>query len=418
MEPSKFNSERDAPEDLDSSETFEELETLQELLVDWEIAQQDGIETTPGELCRAAGRPDLETQLRQRIEQLSASSWMMPDANPPAGILLDDVPQTLDRYQILGKIGSGGMGTVYRGRHQSMDRTVAIKTLGGDHFTNKEIARFQSEIRIIAGLNHPNIVTAFDALEVDGRPYLVMEYVEGIDLQRKVHRDGPLHWNQVSEILRSMADALMAAHDAGVIHRDIKPSNILLTKEGNAKLLDLGVSRIQPSPTSSANEIVPGSVTQLTGHQSPVGTLAFMSPEQAVDAGSADAQSDIYSLGCTVFWLLSGRPLFSTDSVVAAIVGHRETPAAPRVQALDIPPAAQSLLQAMLQKQPASRPKSMAKIVDAIDGANTVDASGSFLPNLISPLRFAIGSLVVFLLSLVLLDLLWGRGDTKDSSDR
>ncbi|HBE70403.1 MAG TPA: hypothetical protein DDW52_19815 [Planctomycetaceae bacterium] len=355
---------------------------LEDLLVDWQIAVEDGQNLTPKQICDQAGVPELAEALQERVELLSRSDWMFQ--SPVLKIDEGDPPESLDRYEIFGKIGEGGMGTVYRARHKAMRREVALKTISKGALSSKQLQRFQREIRNIAALNHVGIVAAYDALEVDGRWYLVMELVDGDDLQRIVDRTGKLPWAKVRDILAQTADAVSAAHQIGIVHRDIKPSNILLGSDGRTKLLDLGVSNVSgPLAARDSGSTQPSSM-DLTEANVPLGTLAFMAPEQALDAQSADARSDIYSLGCTAYYLLSGQCLFDPSSVVATIVGHRETNAAPAVEKLGLPPHPQALLSKMLAKSPDDRFQTMNEVIralDEIDASDETAAGSNVLPS-------------------------------------
>jgi len=219
----------------------------------------------------------------------------------------------LGNYRVLDRIGSGGMGVVYRGEHRRLRQMVAIKALQGFLDPSPRIlSRFFVEMRAVAQLHHPNIVSAIDAGEESSQgpenppiPYFVMEYVPGKDLEQAVTTGQPLPVPTACHIGHQIADALLEAHRLGLVHRDIKPSNILVTSDGQAKLLDFGLARLP-------------SEKRLTSPGSGMGTIGYMAPEQARDASNVDCRADIYGLGCTLFFALTGQAPF-TDLATAAI---------------------------------------------------------------------------------------------------
>ncbi|MEX2188420.1 MAG: serine/threonine-protein kinase [Pirellulales bacterium] len=273
----------------------------------------------------------------------------------------------LGEYIVLSKIGEGGMGAVYRARHRRMDRVVALKVLSRSSTRSKEgVQRFMREARTAGRLSHPNIVLALDASEDSGRHYLVMEYVEGVNLRQIVKRRGPLAVDKALAIARQVAEGLACAHAASIIHRDIKPDNVLVGAGGVAKVLDLGLARL--------NEDAPRDFVTLTSAGSIVGTPEFMPPEQAADPRHVDLRADVYSLGCTLYYMLTGKPPFEAESVFEKLMAHRDRPV-PSVRAVreDVPLAVDRLVAAMMAKSPADRPQSMGKVIAAIDAA-TADA--------------------------------------------
>lgn len=269
----------------------------------------------------------------------------------------------LGNYEILEKLGQGGMGSVFKARHRRLGRIVCVKVMnqaGRKSATMME--RFRNEARTIASLSHPNFIVAHDADEAEGVPFLVMEFIEGEDLAKHVHVHGPLKLRTALNVIQQIADAMQYAHDSRVTHRDIKPHNIMLTDEGDGsqpsvKILDLGLARFD----SVLNEDPDASLrAAMTNTGVIMGTVDYMSPEQALRSRDADNRSDIYSLGCTLHYLLTGLPVFDGDTVMARLVAHREqvVPSLER-QCVGAMPHLDDVFFRMLAKQPADRYQSM-----------------------------------------------------------
>jgi pimeloyl-ACP methyl ester carboxylesterase len=255
--------------------------------------------------------------------------------------------QRLGLYTVGAPLGRGGMGTVYRARHEALARDVAIKALAGAWPADAaSFRRFAQEARLLARLNHPNIATVHDLLDVDGRQYLVMELVEGPTLAELLER-GALPWREAANIAAQLSDALAEAHAHGIVHRDLKPSNVKLTPQGRVKVLDFGIAKsITPADYRS-----PG-LTTATGVL--LGTPCYMSPEQA-RAELVDARADIWALGCIVYEMLTGRRAFSgtgPSDVLAAVL--RDEVDITRVPD-DVPPHLVEILTRCLDKDPAAR---------------------------------------------------------------
>lgn len=241
---------------------------------------------------------------------------------------------TLGNYELLNKVGQGGMGAVYKARHKNLDKLVAVKLLPHDYLKNdRAVARFRREMLAVGRLDHPNIVRAMDAGEIDGTHYLVMEYSEGMDLGQLVKQRGPLSVEMALDFVVQAASGMDYAHRCGLVHRDIKPSNLLACficsgpppvatanladrLFGQIKVLDLGLARIDDTDETGS----------LTTTGTIMGTADYMSPEQADDMRKTDARSDIYSLGCTLFFLLTGRPPYQADTQMRRLLAHREQP--------------------------------------------------------------------------------------------
>lgn len=266
----------------------------------------------------------------------------------------------LGNYTLMDKIGAGGMGQVFKAEHRRMQRVVAIKMLPTD--TMKEpavVARFEREVKAAAKLSHPNIVAAFDADEANGVHFLVMEYVEGSDLSVLVKKTGPLPVEQALNYALQAAQGLEAAHAEGVVHRDIKPSNLLLDKKGTVKILDMGLARLGGDS---------GGTTDLTNTGNVMGTVDYMAPEQALNAKSADGRADIYSLGCSLYYLLIGRAVFDADTLVGKLLAHRDKPI-PSIQAIrpEVPPEVQAIFTRMVAKSVEDRYQTMSEVVAALE---------------------------------------------------
>ncbi|MBL8798635.1 MAG: serine/threonine protein kinase [Planctomycetia bacterium] len=252
----------------------------------------------------------------------------------------------LGQYILLEPVGEGGMGQVYKARHMRMKRIVALKVIrkevAGDAFA---MERFNQEIEAAGKLQHPNVVAAYDANEVDGTLFFVMEFVEGVDLAKLVHENGTLSQGLACECVRQASLGLQHAHENGLVHRDIKPSNMLLCyKDGVVKLLDLGLARLRERRDGK----------QLTATGMVMGTPDFISPEQARDSRHADIRSDLYSLGCTLYYLLSGQVPFMEGTFTEKLIKHT----------LEEPPALDQLRDGLAPEVVATVKKLMAKKPD------------------------------------------------------
>jgi serine/threonine protein kinase len=274
-------------------------------------------------------------------------------------------PLLVDNYVILDTLDTGGMGLVFKALHRSMNRVVALKLLPAAMMSARDtVKRFQREVQAAASLSHPNIVAAFDADESAEIAYLVLEYVEGTNLFRLVKEQGPLSVVQACNYVRQAATGLAYLHSRGIIHRDVKPANLILANDGTVKLLDMGLVRFASSEDLSSVEID----QELTQAGIVIGTVAYMSPEQALDTRSADQRSDIYSLGCTLFFLLTSRSLYHEETGMKTLLAHREQ-AVPSIREFceEAPVSLDAVFRTMVAKRPADRLQSMNEIIAALD---------------------------------------------------
>jgi serine/threonine-protein kinase len=252
------------------------------------------------------------------------------------------------RYQLHTMLGRGGMAAVWAGIDTRLDRPVAVKLLDRAASLDPSLVQLlDREARLVARLDHPNIVTVFDVGRDRGMPYIVMELVEGEDLRRRLEA-GPLTGPQAITIADQVCAATAAAHAAGVVHGDIKPDNILLTRTASVKVCDFGIARLNASPHGAGRSPVA------------VGTSEYMAPEQATGA-AVDARTDLYALGCVIYTMLSGGPPFSGDptQVLWQQIHQLPKPIAARP---DVPPDLRNLVTALLAKDPADRPASAAEV--------------------------------------------------------
>ena len=260
------------------------------------------------------------------------------------------------RYRLTGRVAVGGMGEVWRGTDELLDRPVAVKLLSAAHAGDEEFrARFRAEARYAASLSHPGIAQVYDYGETSDLPsggsYLVMELVPGEPLSAMIARHGRLSASVTLDIVGQAADALDAAHRAGIVHRDIKPGNLLVTADGVTKITDFGIARAQWTSQEA----------QLTQTGIVMGTASYVSPEQAA-GGAITSASDIYSLGVVAYECLTGQPPFIAETPIALAVAHMQRPVPPLPA--DVPGPVADLVLAMLAKQPADRPESARWVAD------------------------------------------------------
>jgi serine/threonine protein kinase len=275
----------------------------------------------------------------------------------------------LGTYVIRTELGRGGMGVVYKAEHKLMNRTVALKVLSPDARKGRDGAkRFIREIRATAQLEHPNIVTAYDADEAAGAPYLILQYVDGSNLSNLVKEQGPLPLELATSCVLQAARGLEYAHSQGVVHRDVKPGNLILDRDGTVKILDLGLARVESWYRND----------EVTDSGQLLGTVDYLSPEQAVSLKTADHRSDIYGLGFTLWYLLTGRVGYECESKVETLLAHREQPI-PSLR--EVCPRASACLEAvfvkMVAKRPEDRYQSMAEVITSLESCRAADAAAA-----------------------------------------
>ena len=264
----------------------------------------------------------------------------------------------LGRYTVVDKLGQGGMGVVLKAQHPRMKRFVALKTVSPKLLQTPElIARFQREVDVAAHLDHPNVVAAYDADQAGSIHFLVMQFIQGEDLASHIKRRGPLSVAEALDCIRQAAEGLSYAHSQGVVHRDIKPSNLMLADDGTVKILDLGLARFEMEDATSSD---------LTGTGAVIGTVDFMAPEQAEDTKQSDQRSDIYSLGCTLYYLLNGNPPFGGNTAVRKILAHRNDEIPPVLASGRQPSNLQSIFNRMIAKDPVDRFQTMEEALQAL----------------------------------------------------
>ncbi len=297
-----------------------------------------------------------------RVAVAKALGALATAGDATTGTDLGHLPQRIGEYEIVRPLGRGGMGSVFLARHTKLGREVALKILASHRWADPRMReRFAAEMRAVGRLSHPNVVTAHDAREVDGTAVLVTEYIDGCDLGQLVQRIGPLSIADACEIVRVAAVALQYTSQQGFVHRDVKPSNLMLSRSGDVKLLDLGLARFQSAD---------GQQSGVTGTGQTMGTADYVSPEQVTDSRSADVRSDIYSLGCTLFKLLTGTAPFAGPehaTVFAKMTAH-VSHAPPRLADAvpEAPLALVKLVESMLAKDPARRPQSPQAVAEAL----------------------------------------------------
>ncbi|HUT13805.1 MAG TPA: serine/threonine-protein kinase [Thermoguttaceae bacterium] len=267
----------------------------------------------------------------------------------------------LKKYKLLDLLGTGGMSTVYLAEHVVMQRRVAIKILPKNRVEDSSyLARFHREAQAAASLDHRNIVRAYDVDNENDIHFLVMEYVEGRDLSQMVKRDGPLDYAEAADYIRQGAEGLAHAHQSGLIHRDVKPANLLVDQKNVVKVLDLGLARFTNEDRASLTVAYDENV---------LGTADYLSPEQALDSHGVDARADIYSLGCSLYYLLTGHPPFSEGTLPQRLIAHQKEPPPSILE--DRPDAPEDLIEIcmrMMAKKPKHRYQTARDVAEALAG--------------------------------------------------
>lgn len=288
--------------------------------------------------------------------------WDSPP--PPASELPAAVPTELGQYRLLSELGHGGMGTVFKALHLKLEKLVALKVLSPERLHDPHaVARFEREMKAVGKLHHPRIVAAHDAGEAAGAHFLVMELVDGVDLASLVRRVGPLPIAEACELVRQAAEGLQAIYEHGFVHRDIKPSNLMLTRDGELKILDLGLALLQPTSIAAAQSHFPNSERAVEFESAPpthiLGTVDYLAPEQARDSRAVDIRADLYGLGCTLVTLLTGQPPYPAPqwkTVEQKIAAHGSSPLPDlRQRRPEIPAELICVIQRLLAKNPKDR---------------------------------------------------------------
>ena len=307
------------------------------------------------------------------VERIHAATSSVDDGETPFAaptqIALDDpgdtVPSALldhPRYRILRRLGQGGMGVVYQAQHKLMERNVALKVINA-RLVSSDLAveRFHQEVKAAAKLSHRNIVTAYDAEQAGNTHFLVMEYIDGISLAELIARRKALPVLHACNYILQAAQGLHHASQRGMVHRDIKPHNLMRTTRGTIKILDFGLARFATGGDGDASD--PG----LTADFTALGTPDYMAPEQARDSKRADVRSDLYSLGCTLYYLLAGQVPFPSGTAFEKVIGHCERQPKPLSEFRDdIPKEVVQIVERLMAKDPEDRFQTPAELVEAI----------------------------------------------------
>ena len=319
---------------------------------------------------------DAQSVHHETLSEDGQPSQLMSESQPDSVA----VGMKLGPYQLVRKLGEGGMGAVFEAQHVKLKKSFALKVLPPSFAAHpKLLKRFEREMEAVGKLDHPNIIRATDADEWNGTHYLVMEYVEGTDLSVHVMAGGPVSVSEACDLLRQAALGLAHAHEHGLVHRDIKPSNLFVTNQGIVKVLDLGLARVQGDSA--------GEGLTLTGVGQTMGTPDYMAPEQWEDTHTADGRSDLYALGCTLFFLLTCRAPFADGqhlSVVSKMKGHTLEPtpdlkAARREAVVQqanlandlVSDELDALYQKLMSKNPDDRFATAGELVEALDAVGS-----------------------------------------------
>jgi serine/threonine-protein kinase len=302
-----------------------------------------------------------------------AAQSRAPDA-ASAGAAAKKKSDRIGEYKITKELGEGGMGKVYKGRQESLERDVAIKVLSKHLASNADfVQRFQREARIMAKLDHPNVVRCWGAGEQGGNHYLAMEFVDGGSLQDVLDKRGKLNVGDALHVIICCARALQHAHELNLIHRDIKPDNILITKKGVVKVADLGLAKAHDENV------------HLTRTGTGAGTPIYMSPEQARDAKHVDHRTDIYSLGCMLYACLVGKPPFAGETYVELFEAKEKGRFDPaRKSNMEIPDRLDLMIDKMLAKKPEQRYQNCTELLTDLEGLGLANPALSYIEGAVS----------------------------------
>ncbi|OAI40362.1 hypothetical protein AYO40_04840 [Planctomycetaceae bacterium SCGC AG-212-D15] len=302
--------------------------------------KKKGTPQEPGDLAVALVREGILTNFQ--IQQLLQGKWR--------GFAIGN-------YKVLERLGSGGMGNVYLCEHKVMRKRVAIKVLATVSAENPEaLKRFYREARAAAALDHPHIVRAHDVGKEDKLHYLVMDFVDGSSLEHIVRKNGPMDVLRICHYIKQAAAGLHFAHEQGLIHRDIKPANLIVDRAGIVKVLDMGVARF----SQEEDEVLT---------KGPLGTADYLAPEQAIDSHGADRRADIYSLGATMYFLLTGEPPFTEGKTVAQKIMLLQTKAPRSVRGVrpEVPDPVEAILMKLMEKKPDNRYQTMEELIAELE---------------------------------------------------
>ncbi len=315
--------------------------------------------------CRQAverGRADRSTASGTQLPATVALKSVAASKAVPAATPVAELPPELvnhAKFRILKELGRGGMGVVYQAEHRIMEKIVALKVISRTLLSHPEaLERFHREVRAAAKLEHPHIVRALDADSAGELHLLVMEFIEGVSLFQTVQQKGALPVTHACHYVRQAALGLQYAHEQGMVHRDIKPHNLMLTPRGQVKILDFGLARLASEQKGEGG---------LTRSGDFMGTPEYVAPEQATDASQADIRADIYSLGCTLYFLLTGRPPFQEGQAIQTILAHlqKEPPPLSQLRS-DLPAELWPVAARMLAKDPAQRYQTPLEVAEAL----------------------------------------------------
>lgn len=314
------------------------------------------------QLLQRASRRILNASIttRARDESLSSEAAADVSANEGPEALCG---KTIGPYQLRRLLGNGGMGEVYLAEHKSLKRPCAVKLIRADRTSPHLVERFENEIQATAKLTHPNTVEAYDSGITDaGQPFFVMEFLPGLNLHDIVDRTGPMPASRVIHLLRQVCSALSEVHQLGMVHRDIKPANIFAAERGGnydvAKLLDFGLVKFVGTAPSDV---------QVTRDGVVAGSPLYAAPEMTLGSDDVDARTDIYSLGATAYFLLTGRPVFTGEKALDVVLAHlHEAPVAPTERGCNVPADLEAIVLKCLVKSPEDRFQSAAELASAL----------------------------------------------------